>query len=417
MLQVRYVAGETNLHTALNTSNVSITREERTRHSHEVKKMATRNLSFALRAASALVSVCSCSQIYAQAPEVPTNVETINVNNARPIAATLLALQKKYGLPISYEDPEYSHPFDMKDVTESVRKDYFAMGGSAPRVVVPRGGPFKFQFAVKDDKPDEDTKILIRRMLAEYSAQGGQVFEIQERATEQHGTQWQIIPVRFRNPAGQFVDQPALLDNIISIPTGKMTGLGMLGRICDQLSQLSGRRVGIGTVPLNMLGNYQGEFEATNERARDVLADLLDKRFSGAPMVWELFYDPKGYALNIHIVANGSSPRNKGVGPVSMFASPSSIPNPSNPAKTRDQVRLPLRELYDRLHTPQGISAIQSALAREECYQGDPNGRDSKIIAAIQKFQSAHDLKPTGRPDPLTLARLGLVYDSTVPKL
>lgn len=61
---------------------------------------------------------------------------------------------------------------------------------------------------------------------------------------------------------------------------------------------------------------------------------------------------------------------------------------------------------------PDRISEIQTALARDNAYQGDPTGKwDAATIAAMKQFQSAHGLSPTGKIDALTLQRLGLGSD------
>ncbi|MGD1210040.1 MAG: peptidoglycan-binding domain-containing protein [Candidatus Acidiferrales bacterium] len=59
--------------------------------------------------------------------------------------------------------------------------------------------------------------------------------------------------------------------------------------------------------------------------------------------------------------------------------------------------------------TADRISEIQTALARGGYYQGDPNGKwDSNTVAAMQKFQSANGIEPTGKLDAPTLQKLGL---------
>ena len=56
-----------------------------------------------------------------------------------------------------------------------------------------------------------------------------------------------------------------------------------------------------------------------------------------------------------------------------------------------------------------GSSEIQSSLARGGYYQGDPNGKwDSNTVAAMQKFQSANGLDPSGKLDATSLQKLGL---------
>lgn len=62
--------------------------------------------------------------------------------------------------------------------------------------------------------------------------------------------------------------------------------------------------------------------------------------------------------------------------------------------------------------TPERISEIQSALSRGGYYQNDPNGKwDADTVAALQKFQSANGLEPTGKLDALSLQKMGLGSD------
>jgi hypothetical protein len=347
--------------------------------------------------------------ILAQTPAVGSTSKVISVNDPRPLSKALEALEHEYWIPITYEDPEYVHLSDTQDVTEAVSKH----PENGVRVIIPKGGSFQFQYAIKNDKPQENIKSLIQRMLAEHAAQGGPIFDVQERLVknQKNGTEWHVIPVRFRNASGQFVDQLALLDNIVNIQQGKRGILDIIGDMCQQLSQVSGRRVGIGLVPMNVLGGYEVDYGATNRRARDVLAELLDKP---GRMAWQLFYDPGQhvYMLNIHVVANLSTSR------FSAVRSPSAPPSGAKLSATTSpsQPRMFLPRLYGRVHTPEGISAIQSALAGAGYYKGQPTGVwDPATIDATKAYQIANKLNPTGVPDPLTVHKLNLDTDATVP--
>ena len=67
------------------------------------------------------------------------------------------------------------------------------------------------------------------------------------------------------------------------------------------------------------------------------------------------------------------------------------------------------REPFQKAPTASRISEIQSALAREGYYQGDPNGKwDGNTVAALQKFQSANNLDANGKLDASSLQKLGL---------
>jgi peptidoglycan hydrolase-like protein with peptidoglycan-binding domain len=59
--------------------------------------------------------------------------------------------------------------------------------------------------------------------------------------------------------------------------------------------------------------------------------------------------------------------------------------------------------------TPARISQIQSALAAQGAYKGQPNGKwDAATMQAMKDYQSAHGLTATGKLDALTLQKLGL---------
>jgi peptidoglycan hydrolase-like protein with peptidoglycan-binding domain len=59
--------------------------------------------------------------------------------------------------------------------------------------------------------------------------------------------------------------------------------------------------------------------------------------------------------------------------------------------------------------TPDRISEIQQALAKNGALSGEPSGKwDDSTADAMRKFQAAHGLNATGRLDAPTLNRLGL---------
>jgi peptidoglycan hydrolase-like protein with peptidoglycan-binding domain len=67
------------------------------------------------------------------------------------------------------------------------------------------------------------------------------------------------------------------------------------------------------------------------------------------------------------------------------------------------------RERGQKAPTPDRISEIQQALAKDGSFTGKPNGKwDDSTIEAIRKFQEAHGLNPSGKLDAKTLQQLGL---------
>lgn len=67
------------------------------------------------------------------------------------------------------------------------------------------------------------------------------------------------------------------------------------------------------------------------------------------------------------------------------------------------------RERGQKAPTPDRISEIQQALAKDGSYTGTPNGKwDDATTEALRKFQESHGLNPTGKLDARSLQQLGL---------
>lgn len=265
--------------------------------------MSTRNWAICL--AWPVAVLFSSLQIFAQ-------VETIQVDDPRPVAEAVRLLEQKTGTAITYEDPEYVHASDMKDVTALVRRD----GRSDPRVIIPAGGRLDFSYTLAaSGKPQEPTPELVDRLLQEHSSTGGPTFTVQTDSNALH-----IIPAMVRNKQGEFIPAHPLLDEKIYIPKEERTGFAMLSVICSELARISGHRVYVATVPVNALQTYRAEMGADNEPARDVLGRVLSG-FS-SPLSWRLLYDPGfgWYALNIHTVPPFHSSQRSG--PVAVHPGP-----------------------------------------------------------------------------------------------
>jgi peptidoglycan hydrolase-like protein with peptidoglycan-binding domain len=90
-------------------------------------------------------------------------------------------------------------------------------------------------------------------------------------------------------------------------------------------------------------------------------------------------------------------------------ASSSSAPSATPKKKTVSKKHHSKHEPTQRAPTPARISEIQTALARDGYYQGQPNGKwDSNTVAAMQKFQSGNGLEASGKLNALSLQKLGL---------
>ena len=93
----------------------------------------------------------------------------------------------------------------------------------------------------------------------------------------------------------------------------------------------------------------------------------------------------------------------------SSSSSSASAPSTAAKKKTVSKKHRSKREPTQKAPTPARISEIQSALARNGYYQGQPNGKwDSNTVSAMQKFQSGNGLEPSGKLNALSLQKLGL---------
>ena len=81
----------------------------------------------------------------------------------------------------------------------------------------------------------------------------------------------------------------------------------------------------------------------------------------------------------------------------------------SSSHRSKSSKRSGRRERGQKAPTPDRISDIQQALAKDGSFTGKPNGKwDASTIEATRKFQEAHGLNATGKLDAKTLQQLGL---------
>jgi peptidoglycan hydrolase-like protein with peptidoglycan-binding domain len=81
----------------------------------------------------------------------------------------------------------------------------------------------------------------------------------------------------------------------------------------------------------------------------------------------------------------------------------------SKSRRSSKKARSKAREKGQKAPTPDRISEIQQALAKDGSFEGTPSGKwNDASVEAMKKFQAAHGLNPSGKLDALTLEKLGL---------
>ncbi|MEK6337748.1 MAG: hypothetical protein AABM67_22745 [Acidobacteriota bacterium] len=226
----------------------------------------------------------------------------ISVEDGRPMAAAITTLEAQFGWVITYEDPRYTHPDDISDVTEKVRRDLHKFKpGRAPKVLVPKGGPLVFEYDYgANSKQRPDPNLVLEALLAAHNRSGNA-----GRFRLEHGDQiFHVVPIGIKDVSGKVVPQKSLLDVAISIPAKERNGLQMLEALCAEVSRSVQSRVVVGTAPYGLFLQHKENQGVDNAIARDFLPQLLERAGKGTRLSWQLFYDPglKMYALNIHPV-------------------------------------------------------------------------------------------------------------------
>jgi hypothetical protein len=360
----------------------------------------------------ALVATYRSTQASPQVSETSQIAESIDVKGNRPIAEALKVLEKRYGFAITYEDPVYSNPSDLQDVTASVARS--RSEHPSRRKFALKEGEIHFQYAIENGKPVEDTRSLIRRMLDEYAGLGNPKFDVQERATK-FGPEWHVFPTEVRTVSGALVQTTALLDNIIYIPKQKRTYNEMFGEILEQVSNVSGYRIMLGYYPMNYFlaqGNHEAEYGADHRPARDVLAELL-----GPSFVWQLSDVPGENKFVMDITIKTAKPLSA---PPPQRFSPldesGHLINQNHVSREEAYEHPSMEILHHSSWSKEPVTKIQVALAHAGFYHGEPTGTwDSNTRDAMRMFQSANNLPASGNLDAASLRKLGVTLTPFVP--
>lgn len=229
-----------------------------------------------------------------------TSLATVSAQGHRPLSQAIKTLMARHpGLVVTYEDVQYQYVGDVEDVTDHVRP------GTTPPALVPREGSVATDYDILSNGSPKDPQEMISRLVEAYnSGDNPGRFKVIRTGDVLH-----VAPDRIRNLDGVLVSQASLLDYQISLYEQKpSTALYILARMCEELTNVSGRSVSWGVVPLNLFANKEMDFGAVNEPARDALVRFMS--MFEPTLTWQLLYSPMGerYALNIQIVVPSPSP-------------------------------------------------------------------------------------------------------------
>ena len=216
-----------------------------------------------------------------------------SVFEARPLAAVIDQLERRYGWIITYEDPPYENAADLDEVTLDVVKDPKNFKG---KVLVPRRRRFDFTYPKDDQSRAED---VLTAVIRDYNMAGNNDgFRLLRT-----GTLFHVVPSVSDNKIGLPTNRQSRLDVRVTIPDTERSILETLELVVAQVRELTGVPVVMGGVPQNLLRQKKLRTGATNEPARDVLVRALTS--TGRDLSWRLTCDPGATRMcffNVHLV-------------------------------------------------------------------------------------------------------------------
>ncbi len=217
--------------------------------------------------------------------------ETVSVNDPRPLNAAVKVVEERCHCAITYEDPQWG-PDDVDDVSGSVQHK------PGIRVRIPKGGLFTFDppAGLSSGTPAQTEAAMAQVVRAfQESGRGGRgAFRVTHDATTVH-----VIPV-----GGSVLDTP------VTVTGAARPLVDVVTMLLAEVGQVTGEKIGLATLPINLFTQRRVAIEATQEPARAVLIRTLAA--SGRALSWRLFYDVTmgQYYLGIHFVPQ-PSPANR----------------------------------------------------------------------------------------------------------
>jgi hypothetical protein len=220
---------------------------------------------------------------------------SISVDEGRPLKAVVMELEQRFGWVVTYEDPAYLFPPEIKD-DRHLRRD----GKDLPRLV-PRGGPFTFSYTLRStDSPGSSQEALLRALLDQYH-QTGYAGRFRLVRT---GLVYHVVPAMTRDETGVLRPYGSILDREISLPDEEVNGMEWLESIKAAVHESGDQRLQLGTVPFRGLARVRVRIAAHDESVRSVLLRM----FASVPpsLSWRLLCGPQEgsgtCSLNIHQV-------------------------------------------------------------------------------------------------------------------
>lgn len=263
-----------------------------------------------------------------------TYTVVLSVNDPRPMGQAVLSLIRSYPVTITYEDPRYEYPGDLRDITRQVSNTR----DPQVRTIVPRGGAFRATYDVSQDtgEPVDVARAIQTIIDANNLARHGGRFELLRS-----GQTFHVVPAEVRDSSGLWVRQQSLLDASISFSSGGQRNFfELIAAILKEVGAATGQKI-VGGRPSDSFAcsipctAFDRAVDASNEPAREVLMRLLH---SVSPRyTWVIYYDASAhdYVFNLILGADRPEPKIERAPAAPKQGDPTPAGVPFNVASTR----------------------------------------------------------------------------------
>ena len=241
----------------------------------------------------------ACIALVLSVPASSQTPTSVNVTDPRPMAGVADLLERRYGIPISYEDPAYMYPGDLVGRVQP----------NGPAILLPKGGSVAVSIptGAQIGAPDGVVAILQAALTSYRQAGNSGDFKLL-----QNDGAILVVPTSVRDLDGVTTPVQSPLDVPISFPQTVGNGVDVVAGICQAVTRASGSSVLVGSLPFQSLATQTVTLSASNETARNVMLRLFaalnwaDSRTITpvSKLSWRLLYDAAAhkYYLNLHAV-------------------------------------------------------------------------------------------------------------------
>ena len=229
----------------------------------------------------------------------------VTVDDPRPLMAVIDQLERRFGWVVTYEDPPFVHPSDLQDQAVYNREP---ANPSRPKMPIPRGGPFTFSYAMPEQSVNA-RKAALDTLIQDYGIATKQpgAFRLLETTGVTH-----VVPSRKKNIRGDLEACGSILDTSVRLPEGSRTVAALLREVTDAVGSAVGIRVGIFSIPQNLLMNTT--VSLTDQQTEGSARTMLLRGFAATEkrLSWRLVYSPgqpQMYMLSVHLVPEAVDPK------------------------------------------------------------------------------------------------------------